>query len=116
VRDVGGVHGTYRTVEHTPEAVGLLAEALARCHVAPVQVLLDRPVSNSGKLAGLIRDAQPSWTVEVVDHVDRRLVASDAVVCTGDAWILDHCARWTDAVAQLVSGWDAWVVDLRRRE
>jgi len=113
VRDIGGVHGTYRTVEHTPAVVELLANWFDEAGAAQVEVMLDRPVSNSGKLAGLIRDTRPDWVVEVVDQVDRRLAASDAVVCTGDAWILDHAAAWTDAVGQLVASWEAWVVDLR---
>ncbi len=117
VRDIGGVHGTYRTVEHTPAAVDLLAAWFTRHDVPHVQVLLDRPVSNSGKLAHLIREAQPPWVVEVVDQVDRRLVASDGVVCSGDAWVLDHCQQWNDVVRQLVEGElpETWSIDLGAR-
>lgn len=114
-RDIGGVHGTYRTVEHTPAAVLAIRDWLDAHGVRDVLWLLDRPVSNSGKLAGLIREAVPGWEVELDDRVDPRLVASSAVVCTGDSWILDGCARWNSLVRELVEARfpDAWLVDLR---
>lgn len=114
IRDIGGVHGTYRTVEHTPRAVHLLAGWLERHGASEVRLLLDRPVSNSGKLAGLIREAVPAWTVDVEDRVDPLLVDAEAVVCSADAWVLDHCSRWANVLQELLAEElpDAWVVDL----
>ncbi len=115
VRDIGGVHGTYRTVEHTPAAVGLLRDWFADHGVGRVAWLLDRPVSNSGKLAGMIRGAVPSWTVELDEKVDVRLASSEAVVCSADSWVIDHCAKWNDLALEVIEGRlpEAWVIDLR---
>ncbi|MCA9493174.1 MAG: DUF434 domain-containing protein, partial [Myxococcales bacterium] len=74
LRDIAGVHGTWRRSGVTGEAVERLAETLPQEAV----VVLDRPVSNSGRLAAALRERSEQgalgWEIEVVDHADRRLV------------------------------------------
>jgi hypothetical protein len=55
LRDVAGLHGTYRKVEETRPAIALIGEFLADRGVGPTLWCLDRPVSNSGRLAEAIR-------------------------------------------------------------
>jgi hypothetical protein len=118
-RDLAGVHGTYARVEETAEVLEALVELLATAR--EVVWLLDRPVSNSGRLAGMLRARAEAeglaWRVELVWDPDQALVASDAIVATGDARILDADVRWVDLPGALVErvGARAWVIDLASR-
>jgi len=98
LRDLAGVHGTYRKVEETVPAVRLIGEVLAALDVARGHWLLDRPVSNSGRLKGLILEAAAahgwSWDAELVFNPDAVLSASPEIVATADSAILDRGPRW----------------------
>jgi hypothetical protein len=117
-RDLAGVHGTYRKVEETLPALFLLADAFKTLGVRQCRWLLDRPVSNSGRLSAIMLDlaAQSGWAweVELVMNPDPILKASDSVVATADSAVLDVCQRWFAlaryAVATSVPG--ARVLDL----
>jgi hypothetical protein len=97
-RDLAGIHGTYRKVEETLPALGLVGVVLATFDVARCLWLLDRPVSNSGRLGALIlRLAEEygwTWDVELAFNPDPLLIASAEIVATADSVILDRCARW----------------------
>jgi hypothetical protein len=118
LRDVAGVHGTYRRVAETFPAVGLVGETLAALGAGPCLWHLDRPVSNSGRLRAIIlavaADRGWDWRVELEMNPDPVLIASADVVATADSLILDRCARWVNltrlVVAERVPG--ANVVDL----
>jgi hypothetical protein len=118
-RDLASVHGTYAHVNATDAVIDALAELLAPAR--EVVWLLDRPVSNSGRLAGRLRARAEAaglpWQVELVWDPDRVLVSSEAIVATGDARILDANVRWIDLPGVLVelvarAGVRAWVIDL----
>jgi hypothetical protein len=121
LRDLSGVHGSYRAVSETDTAVRLAGGALADLAPASVTWLLDKPVSNSGRLAQRIREvaveAGWNWAVEVVFNPDREIVsAGGCVAVTSDSSILDGAARWLNfnehLLARRVPG--AWIVDLAR--
>lgn len=57
VRDLAGLSGTWRPIPATEQALSLVAQALAAAPLAEAHILLDEPVSNSGKLAGLYEEA-----------------------------------------------------------
>ena len=65
VRDLAGLSGTYRPICHTQEAVRLLLESFARAGARSVTVLLDAPVSNSGRLARIVQEVGTSLAVGV---------------------------------------------------
>lgn len=115
-RDLASVHGTWRRVAQTDSAIDAMASALAPAR--EVTVLLDRPVSNSGRLAARMRQLAEAggwpWRVELSLSPDRELAASSAIVATGDARILDACERWVDVPAMVVAAMreEPWVVDL----
>jgi hypothetical protein len=114
-RDLASVHGTWRKVTRTDDALHAIGAALAPAR--EVVVILDRPVSNSGRLAARMREVAGAnawpWTVELSMHADRELAASGAIVATGDARILDACAQWIDVPGAVVAGMgEAWIVDL----
>jgi hypothetical protein len=117
LRDLASVHGTWRRVRETERAITALADLLDEARPADVTWWLDRPVSNSGRLAGMLRDTRP-WRVELVDHVDpvvieqQGLADQECVVATGDAWILDRARAWVDLPQALAAREGAWLVDL----
>ncbi|HEX2489804.1 MAG TPA: DUF434 domain-containing protein [Blastocatellia bacterium] len=119
MRDMSSVHGSYRSVAETEEAIRLISETLFGAEPASVVWLLDQPVSNSGRLAQRIRemavDNNWPWSVEVVMNPDKDLRSSDQIVVTSDSNILDGVKGWINLgeilIAQRLT--EAWIVDLR---
>jgi hypothetical protein len=99
-RDLASVHGTYRRVAETQPALELAASYLRTSGVGSCTWLLDAPVSNSGRLAAMIRAA--GWQSEVVPDPDRLLVEVGDVVATADSGILDRCGRWVNLAREIV--------------
>ena len=119
IRDLSSVHGSYRSVEETDRAILMIGEALQRLAPSSVWWLLDRPVSNSGRLAAKITDLANRrnwpWTVEVIFNPDAAIAASPGVAITSDSSIMDRVERWADLKSYLLAREvpDAWRVDLR---
>ena len=121
LRDMSAVHGSYHAVVETDAALALAAARLAELHVASVHWLLDKPVSNSGRLAGRIRELAEQngwpWTVDTVFNPDTDLIAArDAVVISSDAMVITAAANWYNLAADLILTHrcaPAWVVALR---
>lgn len=117
-RDLASVHGTWRRVAETDRAIELIGEVITG--FAAVRWLVDRPVSNSGRLAARLREraAERGWDWEVATAVspDREIVdaAGSAIAATSDSWILDSCDGWIDLPRAAIEGGDLdpWIVDL----
>ena len=122
LRDLSSVHGSYRSVEETGQALELIGGFLSGFGPASVTWFLDRPVSNSGRLAESLRSLAEQhgwpWQVDAVFSPDKCLLTSPDIAVTTDAVILDGVARWTDLGTALVEDQveDAWVVDLGASE
>jgi hypothetical protein len=118
-RDLSSVHGSYRTVTETEEAIGLISEMLLTATPAWAVWVLDQPVSNSGRLAQRIREMSVErnwpWNVEVVMNPDMVIRASDQIAVTSDSYILDGAKGWINLGESLIMQRlsEAWVVDLR---
>ncbi|GIW94444.1 MAG: hypothetical protein KatS3mg110_2485 [Pirellulaceae bacterium] len=107
LRDLAGMHGTYRKVHETIPALQAIGRSLhEHLGAAKLRWCLDRPVSNSLRLATLMRQVAAEhhwpWEVEVLDAVDPLLRESSQIVCTSDAGILDLCGRWFAATREVV--------------
>jgi hypothetical protein len=119
IRDLSSVHGSYRSVEETDRAITMIGEALVKLAPSSVRWLLDRPVSNSGRLAakltGLAARHSWPWEVEVVFNPDAAIIASPAIAITSDSSILERVARWSDFKSHLLARYlrDSWTIDLR---
>ena len=119
IRDLSSVHGSYRSVEETDRAISIIGDALQTFAPASVLWLLDRPVSNSGrlatKIAGLAAHNNWPWSVEVVFNPDSAMIASPAVAITSDSSILNGVDRWADLKSHLLTYEipGAWMIDLR---
>jgi hypothetical protein len=118
IRDLSSVHGSYRSVEETERAIYLIGAALQDLATSSALWLLDRPVSNSGRLAtritAIAHERGWAWTVETVFNPDKTIVSSDAVAITSDASILNHVDRWVDLKTYLLETEipNAWTIDL----
>jgi hypothetical protein len=120
-RDMASMHGTWRRVEETPAALALIGQTLHADVAHPrrdVLWYLDSPVSNSGRLKGVIEEVARShgwpWRVELVIDPDKPLAAAhDDLISTADSVILDRCGRWIPLARDVVSRLpDVWRVDL----
>ncbi|MGH9769970.1 MAG: DUF434 domain-containing protein [Blastocatellia bacterium] len=118
VRDMSSVHGSYRSVAETEESIRLISETLLGAELASALWLLDRPVSNSGRLAERIREMAAEhnwpWSIEVVMNPDKVLRSSDQIAVTSDSNILDGVKGWINLGEMLITQRlpEAWIVDL----
>ena len=119
IRDLSSVHGSYRSVEETDRAITMIGDALHQLAPSRVLWLLDRPVSNSGRLAAKLAELATlhswPWEVDVVFNPDAAIVASPDIAITSDSSILDRVSRWTDLKSHLLARDlpNAWRLDLR---
>lgn len=97
IRDLAGLHGTYRLIPQTDLAVQALLAALASLHIAKAVIYLDQPVSNSGRLRQRIlsfaENLPFALDVEIENPVDA-ILKTKPLIASGDAIILDECSRW----------------------
>lgn len=94
LRDIAGVHGSYRRVEETEPALTLLERTLGALGIASCEWLLDAPVSNSGRLCARLNELGiAGWQARVVPDPDPLLAAGSAVVASADGEVLDRAAR-----------------------
>ena len=118
-RDMASMHGSYRKVEETLPALKLLAKVTTALDPSECVWYLDRPVSNSGRLRGIMQELAAAggwrWQVRLVADPDATLAdAQGAVVATADSAILDRCGPWLNLARQTVAQHipQAWVVGL----
>jgi hypothetical protein len=96
----------------------MIGEALENLAASSVMWLLDRPVSNSGRLATRIAEIALQrgwpWRVEVVFNPDATIVSSIAVAITSDSSILNRVERWVDLKTHLLASEvsNPWIIDL----
>jgi len=106
-RDVLGIHRRYRKVQETMPALFLIGEALTVLAVARCRWVLDKPVSNSGRLKTILLsiagERDWDWEVELVPSADRALIASNRIVATSDSGILARSERWFNLAWTVVS-------------
>jgi hypothetical protein len=120
-RDMASMHGTYRSVDETIPALMLIGHLLAALKVARANWYLDSPVSNSGRLKGVMAEVAAKqrwdWRIELVHNPDAVLLKGepeDGVVISADSAIFDGELAWyplaNDVVQRDVPA--AWIVDL----
>jgi hypothetical protein len=106
-RDMAGMHGSYRKVAETIPALNLLGSSLAAFGAGECRWLLDRPVSNSGRLKTLIEGIAQrnawTWTVQLVPDPDDLLASSEEAVVTADSDVLDRCRRWFNLARETIA-------------
>ncbi|AQT68598.1 hypothetical protein STSP2_01766 [Anaerohalosphaera lusitana] len=120
-RDIASVHGSYRRVEETVHALHIIADAVQGLRVAGCRILLDSPVSNSGKLKTMMRELAEQngwrWEIELLYNPDNEMIESDVPVATSDSDVLDRCSKWINLARYIIDRLAAeservWLVDL----
>ncbi len=106
IRDIASIHGTYRCVEETRRALELVFSELMDCGASHARILLDSPVSNSGRLKSFINGQFAGisgfFDVRLEANPDKLLAASDNIVASSDSWILDRCRRWLNLTERIL--------------
>jgi hypothetical protein len=117
IRDIAGIHGTYRLVHETRQAVELIGNVLQAISPASVLWLFDKPVSNSGRLVERVRDIATvhhwNWQAELIDNPDQVIRNSGKVAITSDSAILDGGVPWVNLGAYLTTNHfhESWLID-----
>jgi hypothetical protein len=110
-RDMASMHGNYRKVAETLRALELIGQTIteqgsAESGRGECVWLLDKPVSNSGRLAAIIRKVASEngweWRVELVADPDPVLCNCGQTVATADSLILDNCRTWRNLAREVV--------------
>ena len=105
IRDLAALRGTYRLIPETGEAVRMMLGVLQEAGAGKINILLDEPVSNSGRLKAMIADVAETeqYTfvpdIQILREVDRTLYRKELVI-TSDSIILDHCVSWVNLTAE----------------
>lgn len=121
-RDIASIHGTYRRVEETIPALTMIGVTLQKLEVDHVFWLLDKPVSNSGRLKGFMRDISEQygfdWEIELVNNPDKNLVQlPNTVSVSSDGWVLNRSESWYNLHRHIVDTIPtANILDLRGLE
>jgi hypothetical protein len=118
LRDVASMHGSFRKVAETEAAIERIGAVLSDQGPADVTWLLDRPVSNSGRLKALLAEIAErrgwDWRIELVAGPDAVLKASNAIVVSADSAVLDAGPAHVDLAGTVSRTLDPlpWIVDL----
>jgi len=107
IRDLAALRGTYRLIPETSEAVRMMLHILQEARISKATILLDEPVSNSGRLKALIADIGEEFgfrlDIQILRDVDRSLYGRENVI-TSDSVVMDHCVSWVNLAAECVKG------------
>lgn len=105
-RDVTSVHGGYKRVLQTEQAILLIGKMLQDLQVKKVTWYLDAPISNSGRLKTHLRETAEKenfpWEIHLVNNPDKELIASDNIIISSDAWVLEDGKQWFNAMGYLI--------------
>ena len=108
-RDMASVHGSYRRVAETEEAIVLAGKALEKLEASRAVWCLDRPVSNSGRLKQMILEVAGTnnwaWEAELYYNPDHLLSSQPAPTASSDSVILDSAAQWFNLACYVVDNY-----------
>ncbi len=117
MRDLAGMHGTYRKVNETIPAIELINNALTELNIKSVHWLLDKPVSNSGRLKKIIESQTINTELEVtlVNNPDTELIQTEKIAATSDSVVLDKTKLWVNLTKFVIERFikDICIIDLR---
>lgn len=98
IRDLASLRGSYHLIPQSDEAVLMMLDLLKKEQCGKVHILLDEPVSNSGRLMCRIAEINEQnddldLDIQIIRNVDQTLYEKENVI-TSDSVILDHCGSW----------------------
>jgi len=105
-RDLSSVHGTYKKVKQTQDAIHLIADFLETNKVKKAIWIFDKPVSNSGRLKTMLgeiaNENNYNWEIILDNNPDKFIAESGQIAISSDAWILDNATNWCNMVRHIV--------------
>ena len=106
LRDISSVHGSYKHIKQTGEAIKLIGDVFQTLEVAHVKWFLDQPISNSGRLRAFLEEISTQnsfpWEVELCFDPDKVLAVSPHIVVSADGWVIDQAEHWFNMGSYLV--------------
>ncbi|WGH76452.1 DUF434 domain-containing protein [Tenacibaculum tangerinum] len=106
IRDLSSLHGTYKSVNQTEEAISLIGDFFKNHNSEKIIWIFDKPVSNSGrmkaKLLLIAKEYGYNWEVILENNPDKLIAKSNLVAITSDAWILDRVESWFNLMKELM--------------
>lgn len=106
VRDVARVGRTYRPGPVSRKALGLLLELLSAVRPASTLFLFDAPVSGSGELALLVRQALAAaglpGEARAIPYPEAELAGYPGPVATSDGPLIDLCPQAADLAGAVI--------------
>ena len=117
IRDLAGLRGTYHPIDKTPLAIDMALDSLDELGVSSARFLIDKPVSNSGRLKALVAQLGEHHATRVMASnedidVDKALYGCEFVI-TSDSVVLDKCNSWINLAAIVVDRVPgAWKLDI----
>ena len=114
LRDVAGLHGTYRIIDKTVKAIKLILQKLSNLDVRNATFILDKPVSNSGSLKQLILEISRNFNLEVVVELDMNpdlIFVDKENVISSDGPVILRSSSWFNLNSMIVRDMipDTWV-------
>ncbi len=114
LRDVAGLHGTYRIIDKTAKAIKLILQTLSNLDVRNATFILDKPVSNSGSLKQLILEISRNFNLEVVVELDMnpdQIFVDKENVISSDGPVILKSSSWFNLNSMIVRDMipDTWV-------
>ena len=114
LRDVAGLHGTYRIIDKTVKAIELILQTLSNLDVRNATFILDKPVSNSGSLKQLILEISRNFNLEVVAELDMnpdQIFVDKENVISSDGPVILKSSSWFNLNSMIVRDMipDTWV-------
>ena len=104
IRDLADLRGSYRILPQTLTAIEFTKDCLHALGVAKAVVLLDTPVSNSGRLKTQFYETE--WNLELDVQLDKNpdtVLKTLPYVISADSVILDHCISWFNMVSYIIT-------------
>ncbi|PHI18272.1 hypothetical protein CEQ90_18665 [Lewinellaceae bacterium SD302] len=111
-RDMASISGSYKRVKQTTSSIEMVADYLLSASPATISWYLDAPISNSGRLATLIREIGEqkgvSWSVELVADPDRTIISLPQIIAiSSDSWVMDGSAAWFNLMEAILADIEA---------
>ncbi|MCF8361597.1 MAG: DUF434 domain-containing protein [Prolixibacteraceae bacterium] len=105
-RDIQSVHGSYKRVMQTGEAIKLAGESMNELQISKAIWYFDAPVSNSGRLKTFLMniagEEDYNWDAQLLNAPDKALAKSEFPVATSDGWIMDRCTHWVNLAGYII--------------
>lgn len=105
-RDLASIHGSYKRVMETDDAILLVGKVIVQLGVSQVHWLLDQPVSNSGRMRTMLCETAEQqgwdWDASLLYDPDQALIETEQVVVSSDSVILDKADQWFNLARFLV--------------